>query len=564
MRSIAAIVLCLIAATSPASAKIEVGPDPFSLPHHVLQDWGPPVVDWSPPAVELLEGQAETREYDNWRINTDATMQVQNEEQVVVSPVDPNNVVAIWRDFRLGHREVGVGYSFDGGYTWTDYLIDGPAQYPLHSDPGLTVDRFGNFYAVILSYVNTNSSNGLFVKKSTDGGVTWGPPATVVDGVPGVFEDKELIACDRTGGAHDGNLYVAWSRFYDTQIWCARSTDGGASFQEEIRLSDSGGVQWPVPVVGASGELYIAWVKTSGSIRLDRSFDGGVSFGSDITVANTYSGSDYLNGGILSYAYPAMDCDITGGPNNGRLYVAYMDRNGSDYDMYLRRSDDQGQSWSSPLRLNDDAVNNGRDQFHPWLSIGQDGSVHVVFYDRRNDPGNYYMDLYYTKSTDGGLSWSPNERVTTVASDPNAGLRAGLIGEYIGLAAVDANRAVPVWTDMRDGSQDAYTTVLSSLTGLPGDVAVGSLRLAPASPNPFRGSTRLSFSAATEDGIGFEIFDVRGRRVRQFQARAGAGGGGDWIWDGKSATGEDLTSGLYLIRATSGGERAVTRAMLLR
>ena len=95
MRSIAAIVLCLIAAALPASAKIEVGPDHFSLPHHVLQDWGPPVVDWSPPAVELLEGEAETREYDNWRINTDATMQVQNEEQVVVSPVDPNNVVAI-------------------------------------------------------------------------------------------------------------------------------------------------------------------------------------------------------------------------------------------------------------------------------------------------------------------------------------------------------------------------------------------------------------------------------------------------------------------------------------
>jgi len=563
MRAPALLALCLLAAGPTVQAAIETAPTPFSRPHHVLQDWGPPAGTWRPQVLAALELEASGREWENWRINTDGTGQVQNEQQVVLNPADSDNLVAVWRDFRLGHREVGVGYSFDRGHTWTDFLLSGPPQYPRHSDPGLTVDRFGNFYAVILSYVDTSSPNGLFVLKSTNGGQSWGQPVTVIDGEPGVFEDKELIACDRTGGAYDGNLYVAWARFYSTQIYCSRSTDGGNSFGTDRLVSDNGGVQWPVPVVGPDGVLYIAWVHHSpASIRLDRSFDGGITFGNDITVTSTYAGSDYLNGGILSYSYPAMDCDITGGPHHGRLYVAYMDSNSGSYDMFLRWSDDQGQSWSPRLRLNDDAIGNGRDQFHPWLSVGVDGSVHVVFYDRRDDPSNYWMNLYYTYSEDGGLSFAPNERVTTVSSDPNAGTRAGLIGEYIGLAAHSASRAHPVWTDMRGGDQDTYTAVIGGLTGI-ADLPLGAsgLRVEAAAPNPFRTATSVRYTAAAGP-VDAEVFDVSGHRVRRLRASEGADGA--IAWDGRGDDGRRLGSGLYLLRVGDGQSSATARMLLLR
>lgn len=135
----------------------------------------------------------------NWRINSDLTTELQNEEQVAINPLDPDNLVAVWRDFRLGHRRVGVGYTFDGGITWHDSLVEEPS-YPRHSDPGIATDADGNFYVVILSYTgSTSQPNGLFVLKSEDGGVTWGDAVPAVDQVPGVFEDKELIACDRSG-----------------------------------------------------------------------------------------------------------------------------------------------------------------------------------------------------------------------------------------------------------------------------------------------------------------------------------------------------------------------------
>ena len=479
------------------------------------------------------------RDFENIKINNDTTTELQNEQQIVINPKDSTNLVAVWRDFRLGYRQVAYGYSFDGGATWNQDLFVEP-QYNWDSDPGLTVDTAGNFYAVILSYNSTSEPNGLFVLKSTDGGVTWGTPVTVINNVPGVFEDKELIACDRSGGVHTGNLYVTWARFYSTQILLCRSTDGGNSFVGPVTVSDVNGVQWPVPCVGPNSEVYVAWVHYSpGSIRFDRSTDGGQSFGTDITIQNTSVVSGYLNGGIWVFSFPAMDVDITGGPYNGNIYVAYMDDapGYTDTDIYFTRSTNGGNSWSSKIRINDDILNNGCDQFHPWLTVAPDGSIIVVFLDRRLDTGNLLMDLYMTISTDGGDTWSENERITTVSSDPTAGSkfttpgksthsfpvkiehpkilagRAGLLGEYIGVAASSINNIHPVWVDTRLGNQDTYTgfriqqPVEEKITQGEGKENILIF------PEPFIDKLYIESSLSEKENIYISLFDIAGRKI---------------------------------------------------
>jgi hypothetical protein len=399
--------------------------------------------------------------YGNLRLNNDPTTNLQNEQQIVANPTDSLNLVAVWRDFRLGYRRIGWGATTDGGKTWVQNLFDG-TPYPLDSDPGLTVDQYGTFYAVVLAYTSTSQPNGLFVYRSTDGGLTWSGPYTVIDAVPNVFEDKELIACDGTGSLFDGNLYVAWARFaYDQEVRVARSTDGGETFQSPALL-ESGYLQWPVPIVAAGGVVHVAWVNMgSSSLRMASSSNGGLTFGSPRTICSLgWSGYGYISGSITVFSYPAMVVDLTGGPYHGRLYVAYMDDAGPDMDMFLRHSDDGGTTWSSALRVNDDVPGNGRDQFHPWVDVGANGDVGVVWLDRRLDPSNWKWDCYLAVSTDGGASFGPNVRVSTVSSDPNQAEideldRAGLIGEYIGVAMAGGH-PYPLWTDTRNGHQDCY------------------------------------------------------------------------------------------------------------
>ncbi len=481
--------------------------------------------------------------YLNIKINNDTTSQVQNEEQIVMNPTDSTNLVAVWRDFRVGYRQVAYAYSLDGGLTWGQDLFVEP-QYIWDSDPGLTVDSAGNFYAVILSYFSTSQPNGLFVYKSTDGGVSWSGPVTVINNVPDVFEDKELIACDRSEGAYTDNLYVAWTRFgADTDILMCRSTDGGSSFVGPVTVSDAGGVQWPLPCVGSNSEVYVAWVQyTPACIRFDRSFDGGQTFGSDITIQAVNSGSRYINGAIWVFSFPAMDTDITGGQYNGNIYVTYMDDSPgfTDTDIYFTRSTDGGSTWSQKFRINDDPLNNGCDQFHPWLTVAPDGNIIVVYLDRRNDPGNLLMDLYMTTSTDAGNTWSQNERISTVSCDPTAGStfagrmtnpkslyqpmiladRAGLLGEYIGVTASSIDDIHPIWTDTRFGDQDVFAGVKD--TSGPGidehELPGANSPIVSVFPNPVRGRIAINIQVPQQSlpltNAHLTLFDISGRIKR--------------------------------------------------
>lgn len=486
----------------------------------------------------------------NIQVNSDTSGNLHNEEQIAINPNDSNNIVGVWRDFRLGHRRVGVGVSFDGGLTWTDTLME-ENHFPRHSDPGITVDTAGSFYVTLLSYTgNTSQPNGLYVEKSTDGGLTWGPSIAVVESVPGVFEDKQLIACDRADSSpYIDNVYCVWARFYSTQIMFNRSVDGNLSWETPVAISDgSASRQWPVPAVGPNGEVYAAWCHLSSprSIRLDRSFDGGLTWGSDITVRNVSFGSGSIQPGVSVFSFPALDVDITEGPRRGWMYIAYMDRalSGGGTNIFFTRSVDQGATWSSPVKINDDP-DAGKDHFHPWLSCDPNGDLTATWYDRRNDPSNMLMDIYVTQSFDGGGSWTANRRVTTVSSDPNLfpldesdddpPVFAGRLGEYNGLWATSRDHWIAMWADTRTGSPNIFIGIPDTVT------AVAELPPRPASrlhatPNPFRGKVTLACSDGPRT---VRIYSKSGALIREL----GAGS----AWNGLDTDGRDVPAGVYLL-----------------
>jgi hypothetical protein len=81
------------------------------------------------------------------------------------------------------------------------------------------------------------------------------------------------------------------------------------------------------------------------------------------------------------------------------------------------RSTDGGSSWSAQVRVNDGPLNLNVDHFFPALSVDRDGKLYSLFYDRRTDPRNFRIDAYLATSEDGGLTWK-NDRLTPKSMPP--------------------------------------------------------------------------------------------------------------------------------------------------
>jgi hypothetical protein len=505
---------------------------------------------------------------DNIRINSDNTGLVQNEEMVCINPSNTDNAVALWRDFRLGYRRVGVGYTFDAGQTWNDTLLVVPPL-PRQSDPVLAVADNGDFFACTLGLPWDDSFSGVFVQKSTDGGISWGNPVTVVDSNLDYFEDKQWMTIDHTSGSTNGNIYIPWARFdadlSQNQIVLSYSHDGGVTYSGPVAISEGRSIQWPTVTTGMNGEVIVAWYSSFPfGIYTDVSYDQGMTWGTDSLAATISTGSTLIDGGILVFPFPALASDVSlVSPYLGNIYMVFMDDN-TDMDIYFTRSENTAVSWTSPVRINDDPVHNGADQFHPWISVDEIGNIHVIFYDRRLDNNNLLFDLYYTRSEDGGDTWSANERITGVSSDPSQAATAGLIGEYIGLSAWQ-DAVQMVWTDTRDGDQDVY----SGRMNLTGTIEVKTpvpdiLRLGSPYPNPFNSSVNLVFYASSEDYIELDVVDLLGRKIAGIYKGSSRIGGNRFTWNGLDSRGNEVKSGVYFVRLGGQGKVETRKAILLR
>ncbi len=127
---------------------------------------------------------------------------------------------------------------------------------------------------------------------------------------------------------------------------------------------------------------------------------------------------------------------------SGKLYVAWSDYRNGDVDVFSASSSDHGRTWSRPVRVNDDPLHDGNDQFFQWLAVDPiTGAVYVQFYDRRADPANRKTLFTLARSTDGGKTFTNYAWTET----PFEGQRV-FLGDYTWLTAYN-NRVYGVWTE---------------------------------------------------------------------------------------------------------------------
>ncbi len=385
-------------------------------------------------------------------------------------------------------------FSSDGGTSWgaVDLPLPPPATTngtDFGSDPGVAFDTRGNvYYSYIVVFFNRSfrsiQGTEMAVAKSSDGGKTW-PQVTFFNfnSGSGKFNDKPYLAVDTNPRSpFRDSVYVVWDNASfnagkssaNNALLFARSTDGGQTFSSPLAANNlTGGPSSVIgadPFVGPNGEVYVAWHDVQNNVLLvNSSFDGGASFGQPVTISPTVVAFD---DGIPAMAsrrallYPACDSDRSAGANRGTLYCSWMDETpGNGTDIFVARSTDRGASWSTPVRVNDDPTGVRKDQFNQWLSVDPvTGSVNLSWNDARNDPADIKTDIFFSQSTDGGLSFAANVKVTTAMSDESANnpfADAGnQYGDYEGIVAFDGS-IHPIWTDGR------FDATIDPATGLP-------------------------------------------------------------------------------------------------
>ncbi len=356
-----------------------------------------------------------------------------NEPSISVNPTDGNKMAIGWRQFDTwtsNFRQAGYGYTTDGGTTWTfpGVLQNGAFR----SDPVTNSDETGNFFYLSI-FVGTFCGD---IWRSTNGGQAWAlrsPQAGAHSG------DKEWFTIDKTNGMGHGFQYQFWTEFFACDFGgFSRSTDGGVTWQTPISIPNS--PQWGTLDVASNGNLFIGG-GNSGSvfwcIRSSNAQNGGVTPTFDqITTVNM--------GGTLWYGPPVnpdglagqifLAVDRSGGPTNNNIYMVATvlpTGFGTGTDVMFARSTDGGLSFSAPRRINDDPVNHSKYHWFGTLSVAPNGRIDSVWFDTRNAANNIDSQLFYSFSTDGGVTWAPNVAVGNSFTPLEGWPSQNKIGDYI-------------------------------------------------------------------------------------------------------------------------------------
>jgi uncharacterized repeat protein (TIGR01451 family) len=352
------------------------------------------------------------------------------------------------------------------------------------SDPWLQFDDEGNAYAMVLDSPPFDTGNGWGMSfhrwesvSPSDlgpGGSTWGPKIVINNYPTGeeqalFLDDKNTFAVNNAGADGDGNVGIivaCWGQNVPAaikqQTVCKRSTDGGKTWPG-APVPISGAEQLVIGVYVAADTLspttfYAFWLQyASGlagvdTIQMAKTIDGGVTWTAPVPIATldavprTFPGQAFRN---LSLPFAAV-------APNGDVYVTYPDyraapqpgdADGKQADIMLVKSTSGGVTWSAPVKVNQDGGN--ADQFQQTIALTPSGQINVAYFDRRHDPDDYFIDIYLSRSSNGGTTFQ-DTRVSHDLWDPGINPPISpsghFIGDYQGLVA-DACNAIAFFND---------------------------------------------------------------------------------------------------------------------
>ena len=448
------------------------------------------------------------------------------EPSVAVNPTNPNNIVGFWQQDRWsdgGAHGLLAGFSRDGGLNWFPSAPQfttcaggkgDSGGYERASDPWVSFGPTGTLHAISISFDNSTPRNAVLASRSTDGGATWSAPAVLRFDNPRAlgnnFNDKESITADPTDARF---VYAIWDRLispsnnssarafersvsFHGPTWLARSTDDGVTWEPARPIFDPKSQNQTIAnqiVVLPDGTVVDGFTLLNGhknahgtrggSVALLRSHDKGQTWESKPTIVNSLQTVGVVDPDPDA---PCPDPDSQGAcpvrtgdiipdfavdRSSGAMYAVWQDSRfsgGSHDDIAFSRSTDGGNTWSNPVKVNQ--TTNDAAAFTAAVHVRSDGTVAVTYYDFRNDQnGDATLDTdhWMVHSHDGGRTWDPSEaRLTPSSFDMRtAPFAVGyFVGDYEGLDNA-GNAFTPFFVIANNGNAANPTDALFRTAG---------------------------------------------------------------------------------------------------
>ncbi len=426
-----------------------------------------------------------------------------------------------------GAQGLVAGFSTDGGAHWgesqlpfsgcvtlpTTPILDPftGAPYDRASDPWVSIGPDGTAYTVGLlatnSTISGNNDTGVAAATSSDGGKTWGNPrliksdqgTTPIFEVTQFFNDKESVTADPVKSK---TAYVVWDRLkapshtvdaalfahaFRGPTWFSRTTDGGLNWTSARPIFDPGQNSQTIGnliVVDPRTDVlydFFEDIQTTGSpkfiprgfsVGFIKSSDGGTTWSQPTTVSAQQLARDAFdfdiatNGALLrtGAGLPSVAIDAS----TGELYVVWEDARftgGAVNQVVISRSTDGGKTWSAPAAISKTPTSTPA--FTTTVAVNSGGTVAVTYYDMRNPDHNTTevlpTDYWLVTSTDHGVSFPNEERITPTSFDMSIAPKAGglFLGDYQALGANGA-AFVPFFVKTNDESTSNRTDVFTN------------------------------------------------------------------------------------------------------
>jgi hypothetical protein len=297
-------------------------------------------------------------------------------------------------------------------------LTNDPANTSLCPNNAWCIASNGDIVHVLFCDLRNGSGNWeIYYKRSTDAGVNWGADTRLTNNSAESWDPSVSV----TGSA----VHIVWidNRDGNYEIYYKRSTDGGVSWGTDTRLTNFTGTSMRPSISSSGSVVHIVWHDNrdgNDEIYYKCSTDGGTSWGTDTRLTNNSASS----------TVPSL---AVSGQN---VHVVWQENRDGNLEIYYNRSTDGGVSWGTDTRL----TNNSDTSMSPSISVSS-STVHVVWHDTRN--GNY--EIYYKRSTDGGISWQADTRLTNNSAQ-----------SYLPSLSVSGSVVHIVWMDDRDGNFEIY------------------------------------------------------------------------------------------------------------